>query len=172
MTKALAKNSKKGFTLVELVVVIAILAILAAIAIPVVTSVINVGAKNVALSNARTIEGAVKECQSHIITRNGEVYPKITEGKHTEITTKEVAETKGITGAFKAVGYDGELYLPYWDKMNDRCIFLTSSDPTKGKELKSGKPYNVEAKYCVVLITKVNSDTPAIATDTARICNL
>lgn len=37
--KLLAKKSKKGFTLVELVVVIAILAILAAIAIPMVVNI-------------------------------------------------------------------------------------------------------------------------------------
>ncbi len=39
--KLLAKKSKKGFTLVELVVVIAILAILAAIAIPMVVNIIQ-----------------------------------------------------------------------------------------------------------------------------------
>ena len=56
MTKAITKNSKKGFTLVELVIVIAILAILAAIAIPVVNSIINTASRNGALSDAQTIE--------------------------------------------------------------------------------------------------------------------
>ena len=72
--KAELQNSKKGFTLVELVVVIAILAILAAIAIPVVNSIINTASKNGALSNAQSIELAVKECQSYIASGNNEVY--------------------------------------------------------------------------------------------------
>lgn len=52
--------SKKGFTLIELVVVIAVLAVLAAIAIPVVTGVLNDAKANVDDANANTIEASVK----------------------------------------------------------------------------------------------------------------
>lgn len=55
------KQSKKGFTLVELVIVIAILAILAAVAIPVVTSIVKTANDNTFISNAQTMDIAVKE---------------------------------------------------------------------------------------------------------------
>lgn len=60
MVSALKKTNKKGFTLVELVIVIAILAILAAIAIPTVTSVIDTANQNVDKANAQTVELALK----------------------------------------------------------------------------------------------------------------
>jgi prepilin-type N-terminal cleavage/methylation domain-containing protein len=172
VTKAITKNSKKGFTLVELVIVIAVLAILAAIAIPVVNSIVNAASRNAALTNASTIELAVKECQSHIATRNGEVYPEITTGKYNQLTINDVAEAKAIKEAFEMVTYNSEPYMPYWDKMNDKCVFLTSSDPTKGKELMTGEPYPVDAKYMVVLIAKSPSGEYVVATDTAKINRL
>ena len=53
-------NGKKGFTLVELVVVIAILAILAAIAIPTINNLIADANKSTDMANAQTIEVAIK----------------------------------------------------------------------------------------------------------------
>ena len=58
--KMLAKQSKKGFTLVELVVVIAILAILAAIAIPAVIGIINSANESQTASDAATVDNACK----------------------------------------------------------------------------------------------------------------
>ena len=58
--KMLAKQSKKGFTLVELVVVIAILAILAAIAIPAVIGIINSASESQGASDASTLNSACK----------------------------------------------------------------------------------------------------------------
>ena len=59
--KLLAKQSKKGFTLVELVVVIAILAILAAIAIPAVVGIIDNATKSAKESNASMLDAAAKK---------------------------------------------------------------------------------------------------------------
>ena len=59
--KLLAKQSKKGFTLVELVVVIAILAILAAIAIPAVVGIIDNAQTSAKNSNAAGLDGAAKK---------------------------------------------------------------------------------------------------------------
>lgn len=59
--KLLAKQSKKGFTLVELVVVIAILAILAAIAIPAVVGIIDNATKSAKESNASMLDSAAKK---------------------------------------------------------------------------------------------------------------
>lgn len=161
MTKAITKNSKKGFTLVELVIVIAILAILAAIAIPVVNSIINTASRNGALSDAQTIELAVKECQADIAARNDEVYagqkiktpldsaadgmeiPKASTS-HATIALKHVAVVKGIENAFKAVTYNGVDYAPYWDKDADRCVYLSVA--SKEKVCAKGAPLDSEDK--------------------------
>ncbi len=135
--KAELQNSKKGFTLVELVVVIAILAILAAIAIPVVNSIINTASKNGALSNAQTVELAIKECQAAISSRNDEVYngdtvdgvtiAKASTDNTTNITLEMVATVKGIRDAFKPVNYNGATFSPFWDKDTDKCIYLCTT---------------------------------------------
>ncbi len=64
MKTALKKRNKKGFTLVELVIVIAILAILAAVAIPTVTNVIDTANKNADASNCQTLELALKSASA------------------------------------------------------------------------------------------------------------
>lgn len=64
--KLLAKQSKKGFTLVELVVVIAILAILAAIAIPAVVGIIDNATKSSKQSNASALDSACKSLYSGV----------------------------------------------------------------------------------------------------------
>lgn len=144
--KAELQNSKKGFTLVELVVVIAILAILAAIAIPVVNSIINTASKNGAMSNAQSIELAVKECQSYIASGNNEVYKAgktvtLDAGKfanatvtihdaktdHANIKIDEVAAVKGIADGFGKVSYNGADYEPYWNKAAQKCVFVTGT---------------------------------------------
>ena len=64
--KMLAKQSKKGFTLVELVVVIAILAILAAVAIPAVIGIINSATQSAGASDASTLNNACKTVYSGV----------------------------------------------------------------------------------------------------------
>ena len=64
--KLLAKQSKKGFTLVELVVVIAILAILAAIAIPAVIGIINSASTSAGESDAATLNSGCKTVYSGV----------------------------------------------------------------------------------------------------------
>lgn len=54
------KNNKKGFTLVELVIVVAVMAVLVAVAIPTVSSIVGSAEDAVAKSNARTIESMIK----------------------------------------------------------------------------------------------------------------
>lgn len=54
------KNNKKGFTLVELVIVVAVMAILVAVAIPTVASITGKATAAVNGSNAQTIESMIK----------------------------------------------------------------------------------------------------------------
>lgn len=149
--KAELQNSKKGFTLVELVVVIAILAILAAIAIPVVNSIINTATKNGAESDGQSIELAIKEAQSYIASGSTEIYDgakkvdvdakytttggaDIASGQitlanaktdHANLNVAMVAAAKQICNGFESVSYYGKDYFPYWNKTTQKCIFLT-----------------------------------------------
>lgn len=61
--KKILKN-KKGFTLVELMVVVAILGILVAIAVPVYSNVTANAAEKACASNIRTIESAIVMAQA------------------------------------------------------------------------------------------------------------
>lgn len=54
------KNNKKGFTLVELVIVVAVMAVLVAVAIPTVSSIVGSAKDSTNDSNARTIESMIK----------------------------------------------------------------------------------------------------------------
>ncbi len=117
------KNSKKGFTLVELVVVIAILAILAAIAIPVVNSIINTASRNSAISNADSIELQIKNCQADIAARNTERYADAVSNP-SNIHIDTVATKTGITTAFEMVTYNNNQYFPVWDTASDKCYFI------------------------------------------------
>ena len=54
------KKTKKGFTLVELVIVVAVMAVLVAVAIPTVGAITSSAKDSVAKSNAQTIESMIK----------------------------------------------------------------------------------------------------------------
>lgn len=58
------KNNKKGFTLVELVIVVAVMAVLVAVAIPTVGSIVGTAEDAVYDSNCRTIESMIKLAQA------------------------------------------------------------------------------------------------------------
>lgn len=59
------KNNKKGFTLVELVIVVAVMAVLVAVAIPTVGSIVGTAEEATAESNARTIESIIKLAEAN-----------------------------------------------------------------------------------------------------------
>lgn len=149
------KNSKKGFTLVELVVVIAILAILAAIAIPVVSSTIKSSQKSSATSNAQTIELALKEAAAAISSNDTSVFTAAT-GK--TMTLTQVMDAKKITSAvLSEYKIDGTTYRAYFDNTDKKVYYLDVSDTTK--EI-SGK--TLTGTHDLKSLTKDNSGTLAV----------
>lgn len=123
------KNSKKGFTLVELVVVIAILAILAAIAIPVVASTIKSSQVSSSQSNAQTIELAIKEAQAAIASGDDSVFPNADTGK---VTLQDVGKDKKISTAMDATyTIDGKTYSCFWHEGDSKVYFCDSATSKK-----------------------------------------
>lgn len=60
------KNNKKGFTLVELVIVVAVMAVLVAVAIPTIGSITGKATDAVGKSNAKTIESIIKLAEADV----------------------------------------------------------------------------------------------------------
>ena len=130
ITKTEVKNSKKGFTLVELVVVIAILAILAAIAIPVVSTIINTSSKNAALTDAQTLELAIKEAQADMTAKNPDTYGNKAVSRTIQIA--DVSKQKAIASCFETKTVNNEDYAPYWDKSDAKVYFIKGTKDVEG----------------------------------------
>lgn len=90
------KKNKKGFTLVELVIVVAVMAVLIAVAIPTVTSITKTAKETVADTNARTIESTIKLAEANK-NKDGSTIVALTSQ---EITTALTNAKLGITGGF------------------------------------------------------------------------
>lgn len=151
------KNSKKGFTLVELVVVIAILAILAAIAIPVVSSTITSSQRSSAKSNAQTIETAIKEADAAISAKDDSVFidksgKNAFQASKGSLTLANISTAKAIDSAVEATyQINGVNYSAYYDNNTQKVVFLGHD----GKNVVDvdGKTYAVGATVGTVLLT-------------------
>lgn len=119
MKSMVLKKNKKGFTLVELVIVIAVLAILAAIAIPTVSNVISTANTNVDKSNAQTIELALK-------TADAEITAGTVSGITKDNTISEVLAKYGLTISTTAAGKSGATF----QYLNKKVVL--SSDNVSG----------------------------------------
>lgn len=167
------KNSKKGFTLVELVVVIAILAILAAIAIPVVSSTITSSQRSSAKSNAQTIETAIKEADAAISAKDDTVFVDKTntnngfKASSGSLTLQNISDAKAIKSAVTATyQIDGvKNYIAYYDNDTQKVVFLGQKTGTTGYLDVDGKAYTPGTSGVVALSTSSNG-TQTVATVT------
>lgn len=91
------KNTKRGFTLVELIVVLVILAILAALLIPALTGYIDKARKNQVVAETRMLTQAVQTEMSTVYALNDEFQRQKTIGKPLTIASKsgEYGESNG-----------------------------------------------------------------------------
>lgn len=102
-------KSKKGFTLVELVVVIAILAVLAAIAIPVVAHTTMSSIVSRSKTNANTLEYAFKEADAAVA---GEDNTKYIHASTNTILISEVIDANNLEQAIQPEHLFGTPYYP------------------------------------------------------------
>lgn len=124
--------NKKGFTLVELVVVIAILAILAAIAIPLVSNILNSASLNSAYANARTIGKSIDSARADIAAKNKETYGS----NVSNVTVGQVIKENSLQSACEEVTYKDRNVIPVWNSDNGKVVVVYSDD---FKEVKSGE---------------------------------
>ena len=97
------KNNKKGFTLVELVIVVAVMAVLVAVAIPTVKSIVGTAEDAVADTNAKTVESMLKLEMAEKVSLNGSDAADLTAD---EIVAALKDAALGVAGTFY---YDKDL---------------------------------------------------------------
>ena len=114
-------NSKKGFTLIELVVVIAILAILAAIAIPVVSNIVNTASLNATYSD--------------VACKNRETYGMA--AVYGTISIAHVVRENNLQEACEKATYNKREIVPVWDKDDGSVVVVYADDYT---EIQTGAP--------------------------------
>ena len=104
------KNNKKGFTIVELVIVIAVIAILAAVLIPTFASVTEKAKKSAALQEATSAvtaitvydldqDAATPEVGNDYVIKSGDYYFVVTNGK-IDTAPKTQTEVSGYSVAW------------------------------------------------------------------------
>lgn len=104
------KNNKKGFTLVELVIVVAVMAVLVAVAIPTVSSITGTAKDAVQESNARTIESMIKLAEAEASKDGDAVADLDAAAIDTALTAAKLGIEDGTYVYFPATGvveYDG-----------------------------------------------------------------
>ena len=94
------KNNKKGFTLVELVIVVAVMAILVAVAIPTVKSITGTAQNAVDNSNAQALESVIKLWEAEKEVNGASV------GTLQEAVNEAKLGIKAASGATKSFVYD------------------------------------------------------------------
>ena len=132
-------RGKKGFTLVEIVIVIAILAILSAIVIPLISTTVSAAKMSVMESDSETLDMLVKECITNAETCNR----TITHGKNgvtaNLATVGDICYTNNIeaTSGYFTRTFDKETYRMAWSNGSvsvisgapSNCIILSENTP-------------------------------------------
>lgn len=120
------KNSKKGFTLVELVCVIAILSVLATVAIPVVQSTMDTSSLRTALADAQTIENCIKHAKADIQSKT--IYTYGTKAIGGNISIADVINARSIHNACRSHIFRNQQIVPVWDNNTGEVVLVYASD--------------------------------------------
>lgn len=119
-------KSKKGFTLVELVVVIAILAILSAIAIPVVAATTRSSIVSRAKTNANTIEYAFKEADAAVAGEDNTKYI------HASTNTIQISEVVAANNLEQAIQPEHLFGTPYYPVVCKSKVYFAADSNSDG----------------------------------------
>lgn len=159
--KKLKDNKKKGFTLVELIVVLVILAILAALLIPALTGYINKAKEKSIVAETRQVVMAaqtIADEQYGTISLKGTGSVTITLGDETgatddktssstiTIAAKDIAELAEVSaGNIKTVtGKDGKITKVVYENDGKQCTYQLESNDKGGYNLTSKGTYTVK----------------------------
>ena len=119
-------SKKKGFTIVELVIVIAVVAVLAAVLIPTFSSLVK-------KANLSADQQAVRQINTLLAT---------------EFATEKPETLKEVVDMLDENGYDVDALEPLtegykfaWDKENNQIVFLTEAEASSYETLDSGSSY-------------------------------
>lgn len=130
MFKKLKENNKKGFTLVELIVVLVILAILAALLIPALTGYIDKAKRKSIVAETRQTVMAAQTLVDEAYALDTKTAITITVGDPDEnastITTGDIlklAETQGTITTAPTVGTDGKITELAYSNGGKTCTY-------------------------------------------------
>lgn len=135
MMRSLKKNRKKGFTLVELIVVLVILAILAALLIPALTGYIDKAKKKQVVAETRSCVMAAQTLADEEYGK-GNIDDSTLETKVTGTDVQKLAESQGVPTGIK---FDaGKVSKLVYSSGGKTCTY----DPANESRNSDGK-YNV-----------------------------
>ena len=137
------KNDKKGFTLVELIVVLVILAILAALLVPALTGYIDRAKEKSVIADTRSAVMAAQTLADEAYAKQNIGANDITFGANTTDTikltdVKDLAEVKGEVTS--ATAEQGKVETLVYTNKGKKCTYTANADTAKGEET-----YKVEA---------------------------
>lgn len=154
-----ARNDKKGFTLVELIVVLVILAILASLLIPALTGYIDKAKQKNIIAEARGIwtaaqagaseyyglyatDTATKKAMKFNITIDGQTYENIGRISNSALYDEQHQWHTSNLSSSQKITQEILLYLDCKDKNNSQYSFGNIAEPLSGKTLEENMKNN------------------------------
>ncbi len=146
------KNNKKGFTLVELVIVVAVMAVLVAVAIPVIGNITNSAQNAVDDSNARAIESMIKMSEAKLSSKEvaaiDDADDNVTYDSNGDGTAEEFTYASFVDAELEAakLGITNKTF--YYDISTGNCSWKTDNLVTGDLQIAFGTDGTVEVtKY-------------------------